>query len=177
MLMHEKDMASIREYRHRMRLAGRWGACFEVACFVEYQFGWKRRDGVYQLADGTPVFKHAWNETPDGWIVDGTADQFFHGGDIETIAPGSASHGLYRETYTIAHNPAMTPWLRERPWPGEPDDSFWNRLYREKRLGPGWWLADVDARTAYASWLSAGAETYPLFRAKLEEYRALGYAI
>lgn len=170
--------AEIRDHRHRMRCAGRWGACFEVACYLEHRFGWRRRDGIYQLADGTPVFKHAWNETPDGWIVDGTADQFCQGGDIDALAPEDGRRVRYREGYTVAHNPAATSWLAGRRWIGEPDEAFWERRHAARSLGPGWWLGDdPGSGRAYRAWLIAGARVYPLFRVKLDEYRALGYAI
>ena len=79
----------VKDYRHRMRLAGCWGACFEVSCFIEQAYCYRRVDGVYQLPCGTPVFKHSWNSASDGTIIDATADQFFHDHDVAIHAPAA----------------------------------------------------------------------------------------
>lgn len=171
-MLSDAEFGAIRDYRHRMRRTGCWGACYEVSCFIEHRYGHRRFDGVYQLADGTPVFKHSWNVTDGGVIVDGTADQFFHGEDIAVHGPGSPAAAHYREKYTRAHNPDKTPWLASRPYADVPDEEFWAERYRSRRLGPGWWLED---NRAYLAWMMANAEVYPLVAAKLQEYRSLGY--
>lgn len=171
-MLSEDDMAAIKNYRHEMRLAGCWGGCYEVSCFIEHRYGFRRVDGVYQLSDGTPVFKHAWNVTDDGTIIDGTADQFLHGHDVAIHRTESDPATHYRQKYTRAHNPMRIPWLAKFPYVGVPDEEFWNASYRERRLGPGWWLAD---NKAYLEWLLGNASRYWLFAAKRDEYLELGY--
>ncbi|MCF3643091.1 hypothetical protein LXM94_24325 [Rhizobium sp. TRM95111] len=173
-MLSDEQGAEIRAYRHRVRRDGCWGGCFEVSCFIERHFGWRRRDGVYQLADGTPVFKHAWNETVDGGILDGTADQFAQGEDIACHAAGSAALRRYRDRYSQAHNPQRTAWLSGQPYLGLPDRAFWQQRYEARRLGPGWWL---DDNADYLRWLLNGARLYPTFAAKVDEYRSLGYGL
>ncbi|WP_143530598.1 hypothetical protein [Rhizobium sp. RU36D] len=165
-------MAAIKDYRHEMRLAGCWGACYEVSCFIEHRYGFRRFDGVYQLSDGTPVFKHSWNVTPDGGIIDGTADQFFHGEDVATHGAGDPRAVRYREKFTRAHNPARVDWLAAHTYIGMPDEEFWSTRYSERRLGPGWWLLD---NSDYLAWLNDNADRYWLFARKREEYQTLGY--
>jgi hypothetical protein len=126
------------DYRHEVRLRGAWGGCYEVSCFSEEHFGWRRREGVWQLPDGTPVFRHCWNEAADGTIIDATADQFFYGHDIAVLPPDYAGRTHYRLRYTRAINPGRTSWLADRPFTGEPDDDWWKRRYDERGLGPGW---------------------------------------
>jgi hypothetical protein len=173
-MLSPSQIQTIRGHRHSVRLNGCWGGCYEVSCFIEHEHGWRRRDGVYQLADGRPVFRHAWNEADDGTIIDGTADQFFHGADVVVLARGDDGYTRYRERYTIAHNPAITPWLATRPYVGIPDDEYWKQRYEAGKLGPGWWLAD---NAAYLEWLVAGAGDYWQFAAKLREYRESGFPV
>ena len=167
-------IASIVEYRHHVRRIGCWGGCFEVSCFIEHEFGWKRRDGVFQLEGGVPVFLHSWNEDADGTIIDGTADQFFLGEDVACLCRGEKGQNAYREKYTRAQNPVETPWLQGRAYVGMPDQDFWNARHKAGTLGPGWWLSD---NSAYLDWMRTGSDTYWLFAEKLSEYRAAGYPV
>jgi hypothetical protein len=172
-MLSEAQIILIRKKRHDLRLNGCWGACYETSCFIEHTFGWRRFDGVYQLQDGTPVFRHAWNVADDGTIVDGTADQFFEGQDIAVLEKGDSGQERYRERYTTAHNPAVSPWLATRPYAGIPDDEFWHNRHEARMLGPGWWLAENHD---YLRWLLDGASRYWQFDAKVKSYLDLGYA-
>jgi hypothetical protein len=171
-MLSESEIKLVRDKRHSFRLNGCWGACYETSCFIEYQFGWRRRDGVYQLPDGTPVFRHSWNQADDGTIIDGTADQFFRGQDIAIFSVGDLGHDAYRDRYTSAHNPAISPWLAGRAYVGVPDDEYWEQRHEARMLGPGWWLGD---NRDYLRWLLDGASRYWLFGAKVKSYRDLGY--
>lgn len=173
-MLTEKQINSIRDYRHHLRVNGCWGACYETSCFIEHSFGWSRREGVYQLLDGTPVCSHAWNQADDGTIIDGTVDQFFSGHDIAVFRPGDRGHGHYRDRYSATHNPAIVPWLAGQPYAGAPDNEFWHERQQAHMLGPGWWLKD---NRDYLQWLSSGAARYWFFGAKLKEYRDLGYLV
>jgi hypothetical protein len=169
----DQQIETIRSHRHRLRLAGEWGACYETSCFIEHHFHWRRRDGVYQLHDGTPVILHSWNEADDGTIIDGTADQFFEGHDVAVFGAGDPGRQNYRARYTPTHNPAVTAWLANCPYIGSTDGEYWNGRDQARMLGPGWWLAD---NRDYLRWLLDGAARYWFFSAKVAEYRDLGYA-
>lgn len=173
-MLTESELDELREVRHEMRLKGCWGACYEVSVFIERRFSWRRVDGVFQLLDGKPVFKHSWNVGPDGTILDGTADQFGFGHDIAISAPQTEFAKHYRLKFTRALNPETTLWLKGKAYAGIPDEGFWQQRHEARQLGPGWWLED---NKAYLQWMTAGAEKYWLFRAKLQEYRELGYAV
>lgn len=173
MIVADQQLEEIRAQRHSMRLVGCWGACFEVACFVEHKYGWRRVDGVYALPDGRPIFLHSWNVMPDGWIVDGTADQFGEGLNVAVLSPEVAVP-RYREKFTAAHNPQTTPWLAKMPYAGLPDQMFWDEQEGSKSLVPGWWLSD---RETYLSWFKRGAAVYPKFGIMRERYRDRGYDV
>ncbi|MDI6026337.1 hypothetical protein QBK99_09065 [Corticibacterium sp. UT-5YL-CI-8] len=173
-MLSRTEIDTIVSYRHHVRSNGCWGGCFEVSCFIEHKFGWRRRDGVFQLENGTPVFLHSWNHDADGAIVDGTADQFLLGEDVAFTPYGERGQNSYREKYTRAHNPSQTPWLCSNPYVGVPDQEFWNARYEARELGPGWWLADNGA---YLDWMRTGAKHYWLFATKLNEYQAAGYPV
>ena len=173
-MFDQNQIAEIMAYRHHVRLNGCWGGCYEVSCFIEHQFGHRRRDGVFRLTDGTPVFLHSWNEGPEALVIDATADQFGIGHDLALMRPEDPDRAYYSARYTAALNPKVTPWLDGRPYVGAADRDYWQRRYDERRLGPGWWL---DDNHAYCNWLRDKAETYPMFAAKLVEYRSLGYAV
>jgi hypothetical protein len=172
--MTDLQLEEIRAYRHQKRLAGCWGACFEVACFIEHHYGWRRVDGVYALPDGRPVFLHSWNVMPDGCLLDGTADQFGEGLDIALHSPGTPAFSRYREKYSAAHNPHQTSWLGTRAYIGMSDQTFWDRQEAGKALFPGWWLTD---RSDYLVWFRNGAAIYPMFATMRERYRDRGYDI
>ncbi len=174
MIMTDLQRDEIRAYRHQMRLAGCWGGCFEVACFIEYRYGWRRVDGVYGLPDGRPIFLHSWNMMPDGSLVDGTADQFGEGHDIAVHPEGTPDFSRYREKYTAAHNPHETAWLATRAYSGMPDQVFWNEQEARKSLAPGWWLADTGL---YLAWFRRGIPIYPMFATMRERYRERAYDI
>lgn len=174
MIITDLQSEEIRDYRHQKRLAGCWGACFEVACFIEQCYGWRRVDGVYALPDGRPVFLHSWNAMPDGRLLDGTADQFGEGFDIALHAPGTPAFSRYREKYTAAHNPREIPWLATRAYIAMPDQNFWDEQEARKVLFPGWWLADTSS---YLAWFRSGAAIYPMFATMRERYRERGYDI
>lgn len=171
-LVTDDQVGAIRSYRHEMRLAGCWGACYEVACFIEQAFGWRRMDGVYALADGRPVFYHSWNILADGAICDGTADQFGEGEDVAILAGDALLKARYREKYTAAHNPLSTSWLVGRPYAGVPDQVFWDAAEAAGKLRPGWWLSD---RAGYLAWFKDGASQYPMFATMRDRYRERGY--
>ncbi|WP_377275398.1 hypothetical protein [Rhizobium sp. R86522] len=174
MLITPQQTDVIRSFRHEMRLAGCWGACFEVACFIEHQFDWRRIDGVYELPDGRPIFLHSWNMMSDGTLVDGTADQFGEGRDIAIHPCGSPDHLRYRDRYTAAHNPLKTSWLATRPYSGVPDQTFWDDEEARRTLAPGWWISEPQP---YVAWFKSGATMYPMFRTMRERYRQRGYEI
>ena len=50
--------------------------CSKVAAALEAQFGWKREWGRLRLLDERVCWQHCWNRSPDGGILDATADQF-----------------------------------------------------------------------------------------------------
>lgn len=174
MLLFADYLNAIKTYRHKVRLGGCWGGCYEVACFIEYQFGWRRVDGVYALPDGRPIFLHSWNITPDGSLCDGTADQFGEGYDVVRLDAGCVPAERYRERYTTVHNPSVTPWLKGAPYVGLSDRSFWDNAEEEKALPPGWWLAD---RVTYLSWFANGVRQYPMFASMRDRYRQRGYDV
>ncbi len=174
MLLSAEYVSSISAFRHNVRLAGGWGGCYEVACFIEHRFSWRRVDGVYGLPDGRPIFLHSWNVTPEGFLCDGTADQFGEGEDVVLLGLGCAQARRYRDKYTAAHNPSVTPWLRRAPYTGVPDRQFWERAEEAKILPPGWWL---DDRAGYLSWFTDGAREYPMFATMRDRYRERGYDV
>lgn len=165
---------SIQSFRHEMRGAGCWGACYEAACFIEHQFGWRRVDGVYALPDGRPIFYHSWNMLDDGVILDGTADQFGEGRDVAVCSTGDDVSLRYRQKFTAAHNPLITPWLAGVSYTGVPDQVFWHRAEASRQLKPGWWLADPEP---YLSWFRSGALLYPMFAKMRDRYRERGYEV
>ncbi|MBA4797549.1 MAG: hypothetical protein H2043_09125 [Rhizobiales bacterium] len=173
-VLEQQQISVIRAFRHRMRLAGCWGACFEVSCFIQHTFGWVRVDGVYALPDGRPIFLHSWNALSDGSLLDGTADQFGEGDDVGIYPRNSPSFLRYREKYTIAHNPENTAWLKGQPYVGLPDRDFWDAAEARKELPPGWWLAHPQQ---YLSWFRNGAAHYPMFATMREAYHRRGYDI
>jgi hypothetical protein len=173
-MIADLQMEEIRAHRHRMRLAGCWGGCYEVACFIEHRFGWRRVDGVYALSDGRPIFLHSWNVAPEGFLCDGTADQFGEGGDIVILAAQAVQARRYRDKYTAAHSPSVTPWLKGAPYIGVPDRQFWEDAEEKKKLPPGWWL---DDRAGYLSWFASGARQYPMFATMRDRYRQRGYDV
>jgi hypothetical protein len=174
MLFSADHLHAIRTHRHKVRLAGCWGGCYEVACFIEYQFGWRRVDGVYALPDGRPIFLHSWNITPDGSLCDGTADQFGEGDDVVCLDADCGQAKRYREKYTTAYNPSVTPWLKDAPYIGLPDRQFWDGREETRTLEPGWWLVD---REQYLSWFANGVRHYPMFASMCARYRERGYDV
>jgi len=174
MIMTDLQREEVCAYRHQKRLAGCWGACFEVACFIEHRYGWRRVDGVYALPDGRPVFLHSWNSMPDGCLLDGTADQFGEGLDIAVRPEGTPDFSRYREKYTAAHNPNEIAWLAARAYAGMSDQTFWDEQEARKMLFPGWWLADA---TSYLAWFRRGAAIYPMFAKMRDRYRTRGYDV
>jgi hypothetical protein len=173
-LLSADHVSAISTFRHEVRLAGCWGGCYEVACFIEHRFGWRRVDGVYSLPDGRPIFLHSWNVTPEGILCDGTADQFGEGEDVLILSVESGEGARYRDKYTDAHNPSVTQWLQGAPYIGVPDRQFWENAEREKKLPSGWWL---DDRAGYLSWFENRAEQYPMFAVMRDRYHQRGYEV
>ncbi|KQW30122.1 hypothetical protein ASE36_21965 [Rhizobium sp. Root274] len=174
MQLTTEQMDAVRSYRHTVRLAGCWGGCYEAACFIQHRFGWQRVDGVYALPDGRPIFLHSWNLMPDGSICDGTADQLGEGEDVACLPVDCGQSKRYREKFTLAHNPSVTPWLHGLPYVGISDRQFWDDAEEAKALEPGWWLAD---KHDYLSWFTKGIRQYPMFSQMRDGYCARSYEV
>ena len=144
-----------------MRLSGARGACHEVSQFIEHEFGFIAKSGVYECADGRPIFEHRWNIMNDGSILDGTADQFAEGFDVLILKTNHQNLARYRPIYTDSFNPKSIEWLKHKPYAGASDAKWWSgnkNLYADQ---PGWWLEDMQP---YLLWKKSMNEAYESFR-------------
>ena len=73
------------------------GCCVFAAKCVREKLGFSVVRGGFILYRGDRVYDHAWNETPDGEIVDLTADQFSL--DLPYILVTPKNSDLAREHY------------------------------------------------------------------------------
>jgi hypothetical protein len=154
-------IAEIQDFRHRMRENGQRGACYEVSQFIQWRFGLPAQEGVYQLPTGEPICLHRWNLTPNGDILDGTADQFCEGRDVDLIPSGNPRTARYRPIWTIAFNPNTVAWHQAAPWTGLADEEWWAKNSHLDNCN-GWWLKETGP---FIAWRTQMEERYASFRA------------
>jgi len=102
MLLDQQTLERLRLLRDEVRLgeggsreyslAG--GRCGIVAEEIAVRFRWREFYGLYRLPDGR-LEEHAWNDLPDGTILDATADQFEEGHDIRVVPSGHPEYRRY----------------------------------------------------------------------------------
>ncbi len=161
--MQDTDIDKIKIFRHKMRLNGARGACHEVSQFIEHEFGFMAKSGVYECADGRPIFEHRWNIMDDGSILDGTADQFAEGFDVIILKANHQNISHYRPIYTDSFGPKSIDWLKSRSYIGVSDAQWWSENKKIYTDQPGWWLDDIQH---YLIWKKFMSETYESFTRK-----------
>ncbi len=139
----------LKKVRHSCRISnGGGGSCHLVSEWLEGQYDFERVEGWYCSSDGRMICSHhLWNETPDGAIIDATADQLGEDEGIRIIYPDNPLYARYH-----------VRWGNRRPVDSEED---YDAIYKQgdeqaeeqdreaEKSGEGWWLADKARYNKY----------------------------
>lgn len=143
--------ALVRRMRHQCRIDnGGGGACHMTSEILEAQYGFERVEGWYCHTDGRIICSHhMWNETPDGAIIDVTADQFGEDEGVRIIYPDDPLYERYRVRWGNRAPVRDDEHADEIQRRGEDHATEQNR--ENEKSGTGWWLTDQTRFAKYTS--------------------------